>query len=291
MGEDATGATGVRSPTVRRRELGSLLRALRTDAGLTVEQVAERLLCSTSKVSRMETGQRGASARDVRDLCDIYGIEDPVRREHLTTLAREGRGQAWWQPYDLPYATYIGLESEAISIADFEPGVFPGLLQTPAYARAVHEGTLTRLSPGAIDQQLEVRRTRQQILVRENPPRLAAVIDEAVLHRVVGGPSVMRAQLEHMVAVSKQSNITVQVLPYSIGAHPALDSTFILLELPSPVPGVVYVEGLVGQIYLERPQELKKYQQVFQRLTALSLSPAESVELMAKASLEYRAAE
>ena len=101
----------------------------------------------------------------------------------------------------------------------------------------------------------------------------------------------MRAQLEHMVAVSKQSNITVQVLPYSIGAHPALDSTFILLELPSPVPGVVYVEGLVGQIYLERPQELKKYQQVFQRLTALSLSPAESVELMARASLEYRAAE
>src|SRR3984893_1579306 len=284
-----TGVSGVRIPTVRRRELGALLRALRTNAGLTAEQVAKLLYCSPSKVSRMETGQRGASARDIRDLCDIYGIEDPVR-EHLTTLAREGRDQAWWQPYDLPYATYIGLESEAISIADFEPGVFPGLLQTPAYARAVHEGTLTRLSPGAIDQQLEVRRTRQQILVREDPPRLAAVIDEAVLHRVVGGPSVMRAQLEHMIAVSKQSNITVQVLPYSIGAHPALDSTFILLELPSPVPGVVYVEGLVGQIYLERPQELKKYQQVFQRLTALSLSPAESVELMARASLEYRAA-
>jgi transcriptional regulator with XRE-family HTH domain len=288
MGENATGATGVRSPTVRRRELGALLRALRTSAGLTVEQVAERLLCSTSKVSRMETGQRGASARDVRDLCDIYGIEDPARREYLTTLAREGRDQAWWQPYDLPYATYIGLESAALSIADFEPGVFPGLLQIPAYARAVHEATFTPLSPGAIDRQLEVRRTRQQILVREDPPQLAAILDEAVLHRVVGGPSVMRAQLEHMVAVSKQSNITVQVLPYSVGAHPALDSTFIVLELPPPVPGVVYVEGLVGQIYLERPQELQKYQQVFEHLTAISLSPKDSVELMAQTSVAYK---
>src|ERR1700730_9971994 len=288
MVEDATGATGVRRPTVRRRDLGSLLRALRTDAGLTVEQLAERLLCSTSKVSRMETGQRGASARDVRDLCDIYGIEDPVRREHLTTLAREGRGQAWWQPYDLPYATYIGLESEAISIADFEPGVFSGLLQTPAYARAVHEGTLTRLSPGAIDQQLEVRRIRQQILVREHPPRLPVILDEAVLHRVVGGPSAMRAQLEHVVAASEQSNITVQVLPYNVGAHPALDSTFIVLELPPPVAGVVYVEGLVGQIYLERPQDVQRYNQVFSHLASISLTPEDSVELMAKASLKYK---
>lgn len=288
MAEDATGVKGVRSPTVRRRELGAILRALRTNAGLTVEQVAELLLCSPSKVSRMETGQRGASARDVRDLCDIYGIEDPVRREHLMTLAREGRDQAWWQPYDLPYATYIGLESAAISIADFEPGVFPGLLQIPAYARAVHEATYTPLSPAAIDQQLEVRRTRQQILVREDPPRLAAILDEAVLHRVVGGPAVMRAQLEHVVAASEQSNITVQVLPYNVGAHPALDSTFIVLELPPPVAGVVYVEGLVGQIYLERPQELQKYQQIFERLAAMSLSPAESVGLMARASLKYK---
>src|SRR3984893_334058 len=282
-----TGVSGVRIPTVRRRELGALLRALRTNAGLTAEQVAKLLYCSPSKVSRMETGQRGASARDIRDLCDIYGIEDPVR-EHLTTLAREGRDQAWWQPYDLPYATYIGLESEAISIADFEPGVFSGLLQTPAYARAVHEGTLTRLSPGAIDQQLEVRRIRQQILVREHPPRLAVILDEAVLHRVVGGPSAMRAQLEHVVAASEQSNITVQVLPYNVGAHPALDSTFIVGELPPPVAGVVYVEGLVGQIYLERPQDVQRYNQVFSHLASISLTPEDSVELMAKASLKYK---
>jgi transcriptional regulator with XRE-family HTH domain len=290
MGKGVTGVAGVRSPTVRRRELGAVLRALRTDAGMTVEQVADRLLCSPSKVSRLETGQRGASARDVRDLCDIYGIEDPVRREHLTTLAREGRSQAWWQPFELPYATYIGLESAATSISDFEPGVFPGLLQTPAYARAVHEGSLPRLSSEVIDQRIEVRRTRQQILVREDPPRLAAVIDEAVLHRAIGGPTVMQAQLDWVITACGQANITVQVLPYRVGAHPALDSTFIVLELPAPVAGVVYVEGLVGQIYLERPQDIQKYKQVFERLIEMSLSPDDSIELMAKTRMKYRTA-
>jgi transcriptional regulator with XRE-family HTH domain len=288
MGEGVTRVTQVRSPTVRRRELGALLRALRTDAGMTVDQVAERLLCSPSKVSRLETGQRGASLRDIRDLCDIFGIDDPVRREHLAALAREGRGQAWWQPFDLPYATYIGLESAALVIRDFEPGVFPGLLQTPAYARAVHEATLEKLSPELIEQRLQVRRTRQQILVREEPPHLEAIIDEAVLHRSVGGPTVMGDQLESTIEACARPNITVQVLPYSVGAHPALDSTFIMLELESPVADVVYVEGLVGQIYLERPQDFQKYAKVFERLRVISLSPKDSVDLMRKTMNAYR---
>ncbi len=279
--------TDVRSPTVRRRELGAILRALRLDAGMTVEQVAEQLLCSPSKVSRLETGHRGASVRDIRDLCDIYGIGDPVRREHLATLAKEGRSQAWWQPFDLPYATYVGLESAAMLIRDFEPGVIPGLLQTPAYARAVHDATLDRLSPEVVDQRLEVRKTRQQILVSDDPPRLAAIIDEAVLHRVIGGPAVMRAQLQGLISACDQPNITVQVLPYAVGAHPALDSTFIVLEFPHPVAGVVYVEGLVGQIYLERPQEFQKYVRVFERLTAMSLSQKDSADYMAKMMHKY----
>jgi hypothetical protein len=283
-----TEVAGDRSPTVRRRELGALLRTLRTEAGLTVEQVAGRLLCSPSKVSRMETGHRGASARDVRDLCNIYGIEDPVRREHLTKLAREGRGPTWWQPFELPYATYVGLESDAVSISDFEPGVFPGLLQTPAYARAVHDATRHPLSPEVIEQRIEVRRTRQQILVRDSPPRLAAVIDEAVLHRAVGGPGVMRSQLDAVIAACDRPNITVQVLPFEVGAHPALDSTFILLEFEPPVPGVVYVEGLVGQIYLERPQDVQSYLQVFGQLSALSLNPEDSVNFMAKLRTKYK---
>jgi transcriptional regulator with XRE-family HTH domain len=282
-------AGDARSPTVRRRELGALLRAMRTEAGMTVEQVAEALLVSPSKVSRLETGQRGVSARDIRDLSDLYGVTDPALREHLAQLAREGRGQAWWQPFDLPYATYVGLEAEATSISDFEPGVFPGLLQLPVYARAVHEASVPSTNPSVIDQRLAARRTRQQILTRgEDAPQLWAIMDEAVLHREVGGAAVMSAQLGHVIEVSAQPNITVQILPFDAGAHPALDSTFILLGFADPVPAVVYVEGLVGQVYLERPQDVDRYKQVFDRLRALSLSPEESIGLMAKMIKSYK---
>jgi transcriptional regulator with XRE-family HTH domain len=269
------------SPTVRRRELATRLRELRTASGLTVEQVAEKLFCSPSKISRLETGHRGVSKRDIRDLCELYRV-DAAERYYLAMLVEEGARPAWWQPYDLPYATYVGLESAAIMISDFEPGVFPGLLQTPSYARAIHEGALPRLSPEVIDQRIEVRRTRQQVLMRDEPPRLSAIIDEAVLHRGVGGPEVMAEQLAYVIEVSRRDNITVQVLPYSAGAHPALDSTFILLEFAPPVPSVVYVEGLVGQIYLERAQDVERYRHIYSHLAAIGMNSQKSVELMAK---------
>jgi transcriptional regulator with XRE-family HTH domain len=278
----------VRSPTVRRRELGALLRALRIEAGMTVEQVADRLLVSGSKVSRLETGQRGASQRDIRDLCDLYGVTDPTRREHLDALAREGRGQAWWQPYDLPYATYVGLEAEATSICDFEPGVVPGLLQTPDYVRAVHEQVMPSLSGAVIEQRIEERRRRQLILSQENPPVLWAVIDESVMHRVVGGPMVMSAQLDHVLKMSALPSVTIQVIPFTAGAHPALDSTFILLDFAPPLSGVVYAEGLVGHMYLERAQDVQRYRQVFERLREASLSPQKSVELIANKNEAYK---
>src|SRR5581483_9427673 len=121
--KDATFVPEVRSPTVRRRELGALLRKLRTDNGLTVEQAAERLLVSPSKLSRMETGQGVTSARDIRDLCTLYGITDEAQRDHLMKLAAEGRRRAWWQSYELGYATYVGLESEAMAISAFQSSV------------------------------------------------------------------------------------------------------------------------------------------------------------------------
>jgi transcriptional regulator with XRE-family HTH domain len=268
-----------------------MLRALRTDRGLTVEQVAEELLCSPSKVSRLETGQRGASARDIRDLSQLYEI-DPAQREHLAELAKAGRSHGWWQSYDLPYGTYVGLEAEATSICDFEPGAVPGLLQTPDYARAIHEGAMPRLSPEIISQRLEVRRNRQAILTRDEPPapQFQAIIDEAALHRVVGGPSVMVAQIDQVIEACKHPNITVQVLPFAAGAHPALDSTFILLEFEG-LPGVVYVEGLVGHLYLERSHDVALYEQVFERLREISLSEQRSVELMSQMSAGYRKAE
>jgi transcriptional regulator with XRE-family HTH domain len=271
----------VRSPTVRRRELGMLLRVLRTQRGLTVEQVAERLLCSSSKVSRMETGHRNATLRDVRDLCEIYGITEQAERDRLMMLAREARQQAWWQSYDLQYSTYAGLEAEATSISDFQSSVVPGLLQTPDYARAGHEASMPRLESEQIDRQIEAKVTRQQLLTKADPLSLSVVLDEAVLHRVTGGPKVMRAQLDRLTEAAHLPNVTIQVIPFTVGAHPALESNFNILELPA-TPGVVFVEGMVGSVYLERPEDLERYRRVFRELWSISLSPEETVDMIAK---------
>jgi transcriptional regulator with XRE-family HTH domain len=279
---DATKVPEGTSPTIRRRELGARLRELRIESGLTVEQVAEKLICSTSKISRLETGHRGVIARDIRDLCDIYRVGS-AECDYLIRLAVEGTRRAWWQPYDLPYATYVGLESAAVMISDFDPGVFPGLLQTPDYARALHERGFPLLSPAKIEQRIDERQARQKLLGRDDPPRLAVIIDEAVVRRAVGGPEVMARQFAHVTEMIKRSNITVQVLPYSAGAHPALDSTFTVLEFTPPVPGVVFVEGLVGQIYLERDHDVERYKKIYAQLADLALPPERSAELMAHA--------
>jgi transcriptional regulator with XRE-family HTH domain len=275
------------TPTLRRRELGALLRTRRQELGLTVDQVAERLLCSPSKVSRMETGQRGATPRDVRDLCTIYGITDEAECERLMALAKEGKQQAWWQSYDLPYATYVGLEAAAATIKDYDSGVVPGLLQTPDYTRARHEGHMPRLDAAEIERRIEVSTTRQKVLSVAHPPHFWSILDEAVLHRVVGGPGVMMAQLERLIEASSQPGITLQVIPYTIGVHPALDSIFTIVEFDGGVPGVVYVEGLVGSIYFERPDDLDRYSQVFDRLSVLALSPEDSVAMIKKVRTEH----
>jgi transcriptional regulator with XRE-family HTH domain len=140
------------SPAVRRRELGAPLRRLREEKGMSVRQVTDHLLCSPSKISRIGTGHRAATPRDVRGLCDLYGVTDEAGRDRMMNLAREGKQQGWWQQYDLPYATYIGLEVDAVSIKDFDSAVLPGILQTAAYARAVHEASVPKISSEIIDQ-------------------------------------------------------------------------------------------------------------------------------------------
>jgi transcriptional regulator with XRE-family HTH domain len=280
----------VRSPTVRRRELGAILRALRNEIGLTVEDVAERLLCSPSKVSRMETGHGVVTPRDIRDLCDFYGVTDGAQREHLKQLAREGKQQGWWQSYDLTYGTYIGLEAEAVSISEFKSSVVPGLLQTPDYARAGHEGTMPRLSAEQIDLQIEAKLTRQRILTQGQPPQFSVVLDEAALHRVVGGRAVMAAQLSKILDMSALPNVVVQILPYERGYHPALESNFTILELPDPDPGIIYVEGLIGFHYLERKEDIQRYQAVFKQLQSMALSSEDSAEFLTQAMGAHQAA-
>jgi transcriptional regulator with XRE-family HTH domain len=280
----------VRSPTVRRRELGALLRKLRTEKGLTVEQAADRLLFSMSKLSRMETGHGVATPRDVRDLCDLYGVTDEAERDHMMQLAAEGKRQAWWQSYDLGYATYVGLEAEAVSISAFQSSVVHGLLQTADYARAGHEAAMPRLDSGQIDMQIEAKLTRQRVLTRDSPPSLAAVLDEAALHRLAGGRLVMAAQLTKILDMASLPNVLVQVLPYEVGAHPALESNFTILELPDQTPDIVFVEGLVGSIYLEREDALEKYHKIFQRLQSIALNPKDSAELIARNIRDYKQA-
>ena len=281
----------VRSPTVRRRELGAILRSLRQARGMTVEQVADALLCSSSKVSRMETGSRAATLRDVRDLCDLYEVTDQAERERMAKLATAGKEQGWWQPHELNFATYVGLEAEAKTLIEFRCTIIPGLLQTASYARAMHRIAVPELTPERIEEYIEVRLTRQRLLLeRRDPPlQLITVIDEAMLHRVVGGPAVMAEQLERLVEVAGLPNITVRVISLDSGAHPAMDDNFNFLEFDA-APSVVYVEGLVGWIYLERPQDLARYKEVFENLLAVSLGPQESIELLSAVGARYKKA-
>jgi transcriptional regulator with XRE-family HTH domain len=264
------------SPTVRRRELGAQLRALRTEKGWTVEQVAERLLMSSSKVSRLETGQRGANARDIRDLSDLYGLDDE-QRQRLIDLAKAGKQHPWWHPLSLPYSTYVGLEADAVSIRDFGLGVMPGLLQTPDYASAVLQAIVPPHRPDEIELLVEGRTARQQrVLTAEDPPQFYAILDASVLHRVVGGSAIMRAQLRRLVELSELPNITVKVVPYEAGPLPVPNNKFIILTFAAALPDVVFVEGLTGDLYFERREETDIYHAAFRALELLAASQEET---------------
>jgi Domain of unknown function (DUF5753)/Helix-turn-helix domain len=255
---------------------------------MTVEQVAEQLLCSPSKISRMETGSRAATLRDVRDLCDLYEVTDQAERDRLARLATEGKQPGWWQPYELNFATYVGLEAAATTLIDFSCITVPGLLQTPAYARAMHKTAIPEIAPERIEEYIEVRLTRQRLLTRDPPLRLVAILDEAMLRRVVGGPAVMAEQLDRLVKAAQAPNITIRVIANEAGAHPAMESNFSILEIPNDTPQVVYVEGLVGYIYLERPQDIARYRAVFESLLKTALTPQESIELMSEIGAQYK---
>ncbi|MFD4529275.1 helix-turn-helix domain-containing protein [Streptomyces sp. NPDC058470] len=278
------------NPTVRKRRLGAELRLLRKASGLTSTQVAERLLVSQPKISRLENGQRAISPRDVRDLCTIYGVTDQQVVDSLMRMAKESGQQGWWNAYgDIPYSTYIGLETDAVCIHAYEPTVIPGLLQTPAYAHAVIQNTIP---PATVDQattRLRVRLRRQhRIYHPARPLRLWVVLDESVLHRVVGGPDIMREQLEHLNALGAEPHITVQVLPYDVGAHPGLSGQFSILRFAdSPEAGVVYVEGSTSHLYLEKRSDLEHYRTTYAHLRTLALDPGSTRHFVAHAIKTY----
>lgn len=266
------------SPTIRQRELGIRLRELRNAKGLTVEEVAGRLLCSATKISRAETGARRQTLRDVRDLCGIYEVDEDTAAE-LMELARQAREPGWWTQYDdLKITPFIGMEQEATSITCFGMYFVPALLQTEDYAREMIKGIAPKIEPDVLAQRVEARMMRQRLLEQPRPVRYRAILDEAVLHRQVGGPAVMKAQLEKIIGLIQEERATVQVIPYEVGAYAAVDSNFDYLEFSgSSLPGLVFVESLVSHLYQQRPAEIDRYTETLEYLRDTALSPRNSV--------------
>lgn len=277
------------SPTVRRRRLAIELRRLREAARLTVEQVAGALECSHSKISRIETAQVGVTPRDVRDMLELYGVQDE-RRDELIQIAREARQNSWWRAYrdsQAAQTAYADMEIAAASILDYEPLVVPGLLQTEAYARRVIRAVYPEVPLEAIDDRVELRLARQSILTEDDPPSLWAVLHEAALRQLVGGREVMREQLNHLYEQVQMPNVTFQVMPFDVGEHAGMDGAFTILRFPEAAdPDVVYIEQLTGQLYLERPEEIRRYSLVFDHLRAAALAPEVSIGFLADVAKE-----
>jgi transcriptional regulator with XRE-family HTH domain len=276
------------NPTLRGRRLAVELMRRREARGLSREEVARQLEWSTSTIFRIETGRSRPQPGNVRTLLELYGVTGP-ERDGLIQLARDARQPGWWHSFrDVlpnPYEVYIGLEAGASSIRNFEPVVVPGLLQTGDYARAMFRSGPRELDRDEVGRRVEVRMGRQEILERDDHPGLWAVIDEAVIRRVVGGPVVMRGQLRHLVDRAEQGTTTVQVVPFRAGAHAGTTGPFVILEfLESTDPTVVYVETLAGDIYLEERRDVNRYRLAFDRLLAAALHPDDSVRLIEQAA-------
>lgn len=265
------------NPTLRRRELASRLRELRTRSGLMVDDVARELMCSSAKISRIETGKRSPTLRDVRDLCRLYGVSE-AEQDRLMIIARESKQQGWWNRFDdLEIEFLIGLEIEAKRISSYESANLPWAFQTEEYARAIIKGILPRIDDRILDERVTARMKRQELLRSPNSPHLWSLIDESAFYRVIGGNRVMKEQMSKILDVADAPNVTMQVVPFEAGAHPGLDNTFTLLEFDKSVLGpVVFIENLAGNLYLEREAEIERYREVLEHLRACAFSPTHS---------------
>ena len=276
-------------PTVLRILLGNQLRTLREANGVTREAAGWEIRASESKISRMELGRVGFKERDVADLLTLYGVTDEKEREALLTLAREANTPGWWHRYGdvMPawFQSYLGLESAAALIRTYEVQFVPGLLQTPAYARAVILLGHADASPAEIERRVQLRTTRQQVLHRVRPPapELWVVVHEAALRRPIGGPEVMRDQLRSLIELSEQPNIRLQVIPFFFGGHAGAGGSFSILRFPEDeLPDVVYIEQLTSALYLDKQEDRDHYAGAMERLCIEAEPPTRTVEILEK---------
>ncbi|WP_131749541.1 helix-turn-helix transcriptional regulator [Frankia sp. Cppng1_Ct_nod] len=279
-------------PTVRRILLGSQLRRLREDKGISREDAGYHIRASESKISRLELGRVGFKERDVADLLTLYGVTDETERAPLLALVREANKPGWWHNYTdvLPgwFQPYVGLEEAATLIRTYEVQFIPGLLQTEEYARAVIAQGHQNVSPDLIERRVSVRLNRQKLLARPEPPRLWVVVDEAVLRRPIGGPKVMRAQLEQLITLAEQPNVSLQMMPFHFGGHAAEGGAFTVLRFPeADLPDVVYLEQLGSAVYLDKREDVDRYMEAMNRLCVDSLSPAGTVGALNKIIGEF----
>lgn len=253
---------------------------------LTVEDVGAELDCSATKISRIETGARRASIRDVRDLCRLYGVADQGQTDELVNLARQAREPGWWSRYEDPrlHDAYIGLEQEATAITNYSMYWVPGLLQTPEYARSIMRAWRRGIDPRAIDERVDARIRRQRLLHQASPPRYRALLDEAVIRRQVGGPQVMSEQLGNIMDWADNGKGSVQVIPFTVGEHASVDSNFDLFEFGPDTAQhpVVCVESLTGALFYERPAEIARYGDAVESLRESALSLPASLDLISR---------
>ncbi|MDG4773342.1 helix-turn-helix transcriptional regulator [Solwaraspora sp. WMMD792] len=269
-------------PSVQRRRLAAELRARREAADLTIDQVIQKVKVGKSTLSRVENAQVSVAPRTVTNLLRLYGVSDEDV-EALTQLAREAQQYNWWHDYSNAMAhelaEYVAFEDEAIQLRAYNVQLVNGLLQTTDYARAIISAEFPDGPPGKIEERVEVRIVRQKILDRPNPPRMWFVLDEAVLHRPVGGPQVMAAQMEHLATIAQRPSTTVQVLPFRQGAHMGMGVSFTMLDF-SNHPTVVYQENLSGALYLDKDYHVETHGLAFDHLRATALSPADSLAFL-----------
>jgi transcriptional regulator with XRE-family HTH domain len=272
-------------PTVLRMLLGIQLRRLREAANLTPDQAGYEIRASRSKISRVEHGRVGFKERDVSDLLSLYGVTDPQERDRMLALARQANNQGWWAKYDdiMPdwFESYVGLEQATSLIRTFELQFVPGLFQTEDYARGVTMLGHRSAPSDEIEHRVSLRMARQKILHLDDSPRIWAVIDESALRRPLGGVAAMQAQLRHLIEVTEYPRVTLQVMPFSRGGHPAAGGSFTVLRFAEPdLPDIVYLEQLTSALYLDRRDEVDHYMEVMNRLSAEADTPADSARLL-----------
>lgn len=262
---------------------------------MSAAEAARAVEFTASKMTWIE-GNRGKKPdpNDVRLLCTkAYGLDETKKDdaaviEYLVQLARDGRKKGWWDSYSdalpSPYENYVGLETGAASVLAFELGMIHGLLQTEAYARAIVEAGSPEITARQTEDRVEVRMKRQEALRQDPPLRLVAVMDEAVLHREVGGPQVMREQLQHLMNLAEElPRVTIQVIPYGFGAHFSMTNGFAIIQFPEPGdPDVVYVENGSGGLWLENDSEITAHHQAFQHLLGAANNTRATIEMIAR---------